>query len=125
MIYAVTFITLALVFYTVGVWKERFQGKLKIQHLVLFYIGLICDTTGTKAMERIAQSTSTGILKFNFHSITGGLALLLMLVHAIWATIVLIKKKEDMIQKFHKFSIIVWLIWLIPFISGAIFGMTK
>ena len=35
------------------------------------------------------------------------LAILLMLFHAIWATIVLVKKNEKMIINFHKFSIFV------------------
>jgi hypothetical protein len=38
------------------------------------------------------------------------LAILLMLFHAIWAAIVLVKKNEKMIINFHKFSIFVWVI---------------
>lgn len=51
--------------------------------------------------------------------------IILMLFHAIWATIVLIKKDEKARINFHKFSITVWLIWLVPFISGMIVGMSK
>lgn len=29
LIYAIIFITLALVFYTIGVWSEKLQGTLK------------------------------------------------------------------------------------------------
>lgn len=57
--------------------------------LSIFYLGLICDTTGTGAMEKIA-----GGINFSFHTITGGAALILMLVHAIWATVVLVKKDK-------------------------------
>ena len=46
-------------------------------------------------------------------------AIILMLVHALWATLVLIRKQEKMITKFHRLSIIVWLIWLIPFGTGV------
>jgi uncharacterized repeat protein (TIGR03987 family) len=45
------------------------------------------------------------------------LAIVLMFVHAIWATFVLVKKDEKMIANFHKFSIAVWFIWLIPYSS--------
>jgi len=45
-----------------------------------------------------------------------------MLFHAIWATIVLAKKNEKMILKFHKYSLFVWIIWLIPMITGMVFG---
>lgn len=119
--YAVIFISLALVFYSVGVWSEKIQGKLKAWHLMFFYFGLACDTTGTLIMEEITKSMS--INTSIFHGITGALAIILMLVHAFWATFVLIKKDDVMINKFHKFSIFVWIIWLIPFISGFIFGM--
>ncbi|NEZ46577.1 TIGR03987 family protein [Clostridium niameyense] len=119
--YAIIFISLALVFYTIGVWSEKKQGTLKKWHVVIFWVGLLCDTLGTSAMSKIA-----GIgFKLNFHGVTGLLAILLMLFHAVWATIVLIKNEQDMKIKFHKFSIVVWVIWLIPFLSGAIYGMTK
>jgi uncharacterized repeat protein (TIGR03987 family) len=119
LIYAIITITLALVFYTIGVWGEKIQGVLKKWHLVLFYIGLICDTTGTTLMSKMASSGSW----FSFHGLTGLLAILLMLFHAIWATVVLRKNDPRAKASFHKFSIIVWLIWLIPYISGAVFGM--
>ncbi|SHE39627.1 HsmA family protein [Clostridium fallax] len=117
LIYAIIFITSALVFYTIGVWSEKIQGTLKLWHLIFFLLGLICDTTGTYLMGQIASSGNIGI---NFHAITGGLAIILMLIHAIWAGIVLAKKNTKMMINFHKFSIIVWIIWLIPFLSGAL-----
>ena len=125
LIYAIIFINLALLFYTIGVWSEKLQGKLKPWHLGLFFLGLICDTTGTLLMESIASSSTQVATGINLHGITGIVAIALMLIHAIWAAVVLIKKNEDMMSKFHKFSIVVWIIWLIPFISGAVAHMGK
>ena len=62
------------------------------------------------------------IIQFNFHGLTGLLAILLMLFHAVWATMVMVRKDEKMIVQFHKFSILVWIIWLIPMLSGMILG---
>lgn len=64
-----------------------------------------------------------GIFQSTFHGITGMSAILLMLFHAIWATMVIVKDDENMKLKFHKFSIVVWIIWLIPMISGIIYGI--
>jgi uncharacterized repeat protein (TIGR03987 family) len=111
-------ITLALVFYSIGVWSERIQGRLKPWHLVFFWLGLVCDTWGTGLMIDMA-----GGLTFEFHGVTGVIAIVLMLIHAFWATLVLIKKDEHAIQNFHKFSLVVWLIWLIPYFSPMILGM--
>lgn len=121
LISAIITITLALVFYTIGVWSEKLQGELKVWHLIIFYVGLVFDTTGTTIMSKIAN----GGFKLNFHGITGLLAILLMLFHAIWATVVIARKNERAMASFHKFSILVWIIWLVPFISGAIFGMAR
>lgn len=80
------------------------------------------DTTGTILMGQIAkQSVFSG--KLSLHGITGMLAIILMIIHAIWATLVLIKNNEDSAKNFHKFSITVWAIWLVPYIIGMIIGM--
>ncbi|SFD24198.1 HsmA family protein [Clostridium uliginosum] len=120
LVYAIMSITSALIFYTIGVWSEKKQGELKKWHMLVFYLGLVFDTLGTTLMSKIVK----GGFQFNFHGLTGLLAIILMLLHALWATIVLIKNDEKTKANFHKFSIIVWVIWLIPFISGAIFGMS-
>ena len=108
----------ALVMYSIGVWSERFAGRLKPWHAVCFWIGFVFDTTGTTLMGDMA-----GGMKLNFHGITGALAILLMLSHAIWATVVLVQKQEKAIKNFHNFSLFVWLVWLIPFISGMVAAM--
>ncbi len=112
---AVIIINLALVFYSIGVWSERIAGRLKLWHSVFFWMGIVCDTWGTGLMFERA-----GGLTFDLHGISGVLAIALMFVHAIWATIVLAKKDEKMIANFHKFSVAVWLIWLIPYSSPMI-----
>ena len=38
---AITSITLALVFYTIGTWSEKVQGRLKLWHIVFFLLGLV------------------------------------------------------------------------------------
>lgn len=112
---AVLIINLALLFYSIGVWSERLQGRLKIWHTAFFWLGLFCDTWGTGMMFDFV-----GRMSYDVHGISGLLAIILMLIHAIWATIVLLRKNEKMIANFHKFSITVWFIWLIPYFSPMI-----
>ena len=119
LIMAIITITLALIFYTIGVFSERKSGTLKKFHVIIFWIGLIFDTTGTTIMSTLA----TGGSLLSPHGITGALAIVLMLFHAVWATIVFFKKDIKKLQNFHKFSIVVWLIWLVPYIIGLIIGM--
>ncbi len=121
LISAIITISLALVFYSIGVWSEKLQGSLRLWHLVLFWIGFVFDTTGTTLMSKIVGD---GFI-LNFHGISGALAILLMLIHAVWATTVLVKKDAQKLRNFHKLSIFVWVIWLIPFLSGMIFGVMR
>ena len=115
---ATIMMTAALTFYTIGVWAERLQGRLKWWHLVFFVLGLTCDTWGTAMMLDYV-----GGMTFDLHGITGVIAIVLMFIHALWALIVLLLKNEKMIINFHKFSIVVWLIWLIPYFSPMFFAM--
>lgn len=115
-------ITLALIFYSLGVWSERIAKYLKPWHVFAFWIGFTFDVSGTYAMHLLAKG------QFNIfepHTLTGQTALWLMIVHAIWATQVITKKNEKLRAQFHKFSIIVWLIWLIPYFGGMYLGMTN
>jgi uncharacterized repeat protein (TIGR03987 family) len=115
-------ISLALVFYSIGIWAERLKKYLLKWHLIFFWAGLLFDISGTYAMHLIADG------KFDIlepHTFTGQLALWLMLIHAIWATIVIAKNNEIARTKFHKYSLIVWLIWLIPYLGGMYLGMSK
>ena len=113
LIISIIAISSALVFYTIGVWSEKLAGRLKPWHLILFWIGFVCDTTGTTLMGDMA-----GRLQFNVHGLTGVLAIVLMLGHALWASLVLARKDERAIQVFHNFSLFVWLVWLVPYLTG-------
>jgi uncharacterized repeat protein (TIGR03987 family) len=115
-------ITLALFFYSLGVWVERLARYLKPWHVVSFWIGFTFDVSGTWAMHLLAKGP------FDLsepHTLTGQIAIWLMLLHAIWATYVVRKGSEKMLTRFHRFSIFVWLVWLIPYIGGMFLGMNK
>ena len=56
---AIIFITSALGFYTIAVWWEKSTKALKGRHLLLFWLGLIYDTTGTTLMGKLAGASSS------------------------------------------------------------------
>ncbi|MGL5347276.1 MAG: HsmA family protein [Peptostreptococcaceae bacterium] len=126
LIFAIVTITLALVFYTTGVFGERKSKTLTKKHVIIFWLGLLCDTVGTLTMSNIAKSGPSAISATNqaIHGVTGFLAIVLMIFHAVWATWVLSKNDEKKKETFHKFSIAVWLIWLIPYVVGMFIGMS-
>lgn len=121
LIAAICVISSALVFYTIGVWGERLQKKLRFWHLIFFLLGLLADTIGTGLMEHIARLTH---LHDEVHTVTGIIAILLMLIHAMWAIWTHTKGSEKAKEHFNRFSIVVWIIWLIPYCIGVYLGMS-
>lgn len=113
-------ITLALLFYSLGVWAERISRYLKAWHVYAFWTGFMFDVSGTLGMHIYAG----GFFDLTKpHTLTGQIALWLMLIHAIWATRVVRKGSEKTRTGFHRYSILVWLIWLIPYVGGMFMGM--
>ncbi len=122
LILSTTLITLALVFYSLGVWAERLARYLKTWHMAAFWTGFTFDVSGTWAMSGLAEGPFN---LMELHTLTGQIALWLMLVHALWATYVVRKGSENARTGFHRYSLIVWLFWLIPYFGGMYMGMTK
>lgn len=122
-------INLALVCYTIGVWGERLQRILKPWHVVFFGLGLLCDATGTLLMTQIAATNQQAGVEVRFAQSlmawTGTAAILLMAVHFTWAIVALVRKRPAELAGFHKFSVLVWAIWLVPYFAGAIASMTS
>lgn len=114
--------SLAFVFYTTGVWSERFQRDLRWRHIALFWTGLACDGFATSMMSRlVAAGENPGIV----HSVTGFSAFWMMALHAAWATWVLLRGGREARSRFHRFSFVVWLVWLVPYFGGMIAGIAR
>ncbi len=118
--YAVIFFTLALIFYTVGVWSERISRELKPWHLTFFIAGVITDSLGTWLMYK-----NIGHLIFTPHTISGFIGFFLMVFHFLWASFVILKKDIKRINNFHKFSLFVWGVWMVSYLSGLIIGIQR
>ncbi len=122
LIVSATLITLALAFYSLGVWAERVARYLKLWHVAAFWTGFVLDVSGTAVMHRLAEG------RFDLrepHTLTGQIALWLMLAHAVWATWVTRRGSERLRTVFHRYSLFVWLVWLIPYFSGVYLGMSN
>jgi uncharacterized repeat protein (TIGR03987 family) len=119
---AIVLISLALVFYSIGIWSERYSRYLKTWHVVCFWLGLLFDISGTYAMHLISTR------EFNIlepHTLTGQIALWVMLVHVVWATYVIKWGSENTHRKFHVYSIHVWMLWMVPYLGGMYLAMKR
>lgn len=103
----------AAVIYSIAVFAEYRSHQLKPWHLALFWTGLVFDTLGTTLMGRIA-----GGFELNLHGVLGILAIVIMFVHATWATIVLFIGRERFMRNFHHFSLTAWALWMLSLVTG-------
>jgi uncharacterized repeat protein (TIGR03987 family) len=117
-----TIMSLAFVFYTTGVWSERLQRDLRAWHVALFWLGLACDGYATSLMERL---TAIGERAGVVHTVTGVAAFALMAAHAAWATWVLLRGSREGREGFHRYSIVVWAVWLVPYFGGMAAGIAR
>lgn len=118
LIAAVVSILTAAAIYTIAVFAEFRSHQLKPWHLTLFWLGLVFDTIGTSLMSQIA-----GGWKLNIHGVLGVLAIVLMMVHAAWASTVLVLKREQLMKNFHHFSLTVWTLWMISLVTGFVLAI--
>lgn len=118
LISAIIVITLALVFYTIGVFSEARKKMLEWKHVGWFAAGLVCDITGTLMMRGLSGDGLMSPLGATLMAVSGTLAVVLMVVHIIFAVIVL--KNDVYRDRFHKWSVVIWIIWLISYALGPI-----
>lgn len=120
LIFPATIMSLAFVFYTLGVWAERVARRLAVWHVVAFWLGWFFDAYGTLLMSDLR---ATGRVPSAIHSITGASAFALMGAHALWATWVLWRGSEQLRSRFHRYSVTVWVVWLVPYLGGMVAGI--
>jgi uncharacterized repeat protein (TIGR03987 family) len=115
--------SLAFVFYTAGVWAERSARDLKPWHVASFWLGIVCDSTATHLMFRML--VEQGGVRDWAHTLTGASALGLMAIHAVWATWTLLRGSTTARGGFHRYSVAVWLLWLVPYLGGMVAGIMR
>jgi len=117
---AVILFTVALFFYTTGVWSERFHRGLKSWHVVVFALGVFTDAWATWVTYQFI-----GAIVYTPHALFGFIALFLMTLHFLWAISVVIVQNEGMKIRFHHFSVFAWGVWMVSYLTGFILGIER
>ena len=106
-------ILIAFVSYTYGVWAAWRNKAPKPAHVVALWVGFVGDALGTGLM-----AAQIGYYRLDVHGIIGTLGIAIMLVTAIWASVVSRADNPEVKAGFAKYALIAWVIWLIPFVDG-------
>ncbi len=112
----------ALALYSYAVFSGRRHG-LHLRHLAAFGLGLSLDAWGTWEM---AQMRVAGGEAPAFHNLSGYVALGGMAFHFLLAAAAtLLGRAAQANRVFHRVSLGIYSLWLLAFVSGAVFGMAK
>jgi len=114
---AVTVVTLALIFYSVGFFSALKKQKISIITPLFYWLGVVCDISSTIIMFILAKGTSTFSTA---HGIIGIIALILMVGCAIYATIAHRKNIAEITLAFRQHSTIIYILWIIVFITATV-----
>jgi len=109
--------TMALLCYTGGVLLEKKVGMMKPWILMIFWLGLAFEVCGAIPMFRRSGENITS------HGIVGAIGLLLIILHNTGATLAVMGGWDVILKLFPKFSTLVYVIWVIAFITGMVAGM--
>lgn len=121
-------ISAALICYTYGVFSVRRARMLSRKHLIFFWVGLLFDTTGTLLMKQLASGANAievSHLQAAIHGGSGILAILLMAGNALLATILYRNATPEKMHGYRRFCLVVWIVWLVPFLTGMAMGMSR
>ncbi|MBP9779249.1 TIGR03987 family protein [Candidatus Gracilibacteria bacterium] len=113
LIISLIFVHIALILYSIGVWKFFASKVLSGRHLFYFWTGFIADCIATAFMAVLAR----GIV-LNPHTIIGFMALFFMFLHAGGATYLLKNKDTLHMKTYSKVSIAAWIFWILSYLTG-------
>lgn len=110
----------ALLFYTYAVFDGLRKG-LSFRHLVTFGVGLSLDYYGTHLMSQLVNTFGSPPA---LHGYSGKFSLWGMAFHFALALVATAFGRIPGVNRiFHKVSRIIYSLWIIAFVSGAVFGM--
>jgi uncharacterized repeat protein (TIGR03987 family) len=116
---AVVLINLALILYTIPILSERKRKTILFWHVIMFCTGFVFDASGTFMMYKLGGSK----IRFGVHDILGYISLLLMFCNAIGAILLLYKQNKKILEKYCKFGIFSWIVWVISYVVGMAVNM--
>lgn len=125
LIFALGAMILSLVFYTLGVIGERKSKSINKVNIILFWLGFICISIGIYFISGIVQSSieSTDIATSMLQSLVSMISVFIMLFHCVWGSWALIRNNESQQKIFHKYSLIIWIVWLVPYLISIMLAI--
>ena len=118
---SISSITLSMVLYTIGVWRNWRTKLLTGNQLAIFVAALGFDLLGTRMMGMLVE----GDIVWDFHTISGYTGLGLMVILVVTGSFAFKSKKKHILTSFHKFALPIWVLWMTSYMSGIVVGLQR
>lgn len=117
-----TIVTLALIFYSIGIITEQRKKRITGFALSFIALGLFCDITATICMV-VGSSNSP----FTFHGFIGYTGLLAMIIETTLAYHFYKKEGPEakVPKSLHIYSLVAYLVWVAVYITGSLLVALK
>jgi len=99
---------------------NRKAGVLTIKQLFVLLAGISLDFLGTAMMYTLSEE-----VKYDLHTISGYLAITLMITMAVYALFAVVKKNQSMLTNFGKYFLPILIVWTISYATGIVVGLQK
>lgn len=115
-------VTLALIFYSIGVITERKQKAINKPVLLFLSLGLLFDITATSFM--IIGSTNS---PFTFHGFIGYTGLLAMIIETSLAFRFNLKNgsTQTVSKGLHAYTLFAYILWVAVYVTGSLLVILK
>jgi len=114
-------VTFALLSYSFSLLTEQFKRKILRRVMVFITLGVLFDISATLFMILGSRNSP-----FTFHGMVGYSALLVMIVECsmLWRLYLQKGMNADVPKRLHRFSLFVYIWWVIAYITGSVIAMT-
>ncbi len=116
-----TIVTLALIFYSIGIISEQVKRKIIPRVLIFITLGVVLDVTATIFMILGSKNSP-----FTLHGFIGYSALFLMLIELvkIWRAYNKSGMRADVPKGLHMYSRFAYIWWVVAYITGSLIAMS-
>ena len=119
-IYAMLVMLLTLAVYTLTVY---FLQRRKSLYAVLLWLGFVSNSLGFGLIAGFDSGAGGAVA--TLCRVCSIAAIVIIMVHAIWATAVLVLKEEKSARILLRDGPLLWKIWLVPFLLGMLLYIVR
>jgi len=117
---SVASITFSMICYVTVFVLNRKTTEFTGRQMIVLMVGITADILGTGMMYSLSEG-----VKFDLHTISGYLALILMFSTGLTMAFALLTKNKAILVNFSSYYFPVLMVWILSYLTGIVVGLQK